>query len=53
MRIARCRKVLGVDVDADDMAASFSRLGFEFKRSRMRSSSRRRAFASTSKPRKT
>jgi phenylalanyl-tRNA synthetase beta chain len=34
MRIARCRKVLGVDVGADDMAASFSRLGLEFQRSR-------------------
>ena len=33
MRIERCRKVLGVDVSADDMAAAFSRLGLGFERS--------------------
>lgn len=33
MRIERCRKVLGVGVSADDMAAAFSRLGFGFERS--------------------
>jgi phenylalanyl-tRNA synthetase beta chain len=33
MRIERCRKVLGVDVGADEMAAVFSRLGLEFERS--------------------
>jgi phenylalanyl-tRNA synthetase beta chain len=33
MRIERCRKVLGVDVSADEMAAAFARLGLEFERS--------------------
>ena len=33
MRIERCRKVLGVDVSADDMADVFSRLRLAFERS--------------------
>src|SRR5512137_1011700 len=33
MRIARCRKVLGVEVGADDMAGAFTRLGLQFTRS--------------------
>ena len=32
MRTARCRKVLGVPVGDQDMAAAFSRLGFAFSR---------------------
>lgn len=31
MRVARCRKVVGVDIPVEDMKKSFERLGFEYQ----------------------
>ncbi len=50
MRIERCRKVLGVDVSADDMADVFARLRLDVRAlQRRRSWSRHRVFGSTSR----